>query len=100
MNRTLMLAVLLPFSVLSAWSLVEVGYIGIFTGQMHPGGYQVFADLCISLSIVSWFMWHDAQATGRNPWPFMLLILPLGSFGPLLYWLLAPRSGKPMAAMG
>jgi hypothetical protein len=36
-------------------------------------------------------MWRDARATGRNPWPWIVMTLVMGSFGPLIY-LLTRRS--------
>ena len=40
------------------------------------------------------WMWKDAQATGRNVWPFVGITVFAGSFGPLLYWLTAPNARK------
>jgi hypothetical protein len=36
------------------------------------------------------WMWCDATAQGRNPWPWTLA---LGSFGPLLHLLTRPQAG-------
>lgn len=94
MNRAILLAVLLPFSALSAWAIYKVGYIAIFTSHMHPAGFQVLADLVIACTLLMVWMWKDAQATGRNVWPFVGITVFAGSFGPLLYWLTAPNARK------
>jgi hypothetical protein len=39
------------------------------------------------------WIWRDATAQGRNPWPWILATLALGSFGPLLYLLTRPQAG-------
>lgn len=46
--------------------------------------WQVLADLVIAVSLAMYWMWTDAQKTGRNPWPWLLLSLAAGSFEPLL----------------
>jgi hypothetical protein len=33
------------------------------------------------------WIWHDAKAQGRNPWPWIIATLAVGSFGPLVYLL-------------
>ena len=45
------------------------------------------------------WMWRNARAAGRNPWPWIALTLVAGSFGPLVYLLtqrtpLIPAEGR------
>ncbi len=89
-NKTLAIAILVPFSVLTAYAVMQVGYVGIFDYQRHsPAGWQVFADLVIALVLVLLWLVKDAKKTGRSPWPWVALTLASGSFGPLLYILFA-----------
>ena len=88
MPRTALILILIPFSILSAIALWQHGYWGLFEGQLQTsGGGQVLADLVIALTLVMAWMWRDAQATGRNIWPWIVATLILGSFGPLTYLL-------------
>ena len=98
--KWLALALLLPFSVLSAYAVIQVGYIGIFDYHRHsPAGWQVFTDLVIGMLLIIVWMVADGRARGRNPWPFVVVTLFLGSFGPLLYLLLTPaESSLPQSA--
>lgn len=89
--RHILLLILLPFAALTAWSLSEVGLIGIFTAHMNPGGAQVFVDLVIALVLVIAWMIQDCRMRGVVAWPWVLATLTLGSFGPLAY-LLARRA--------
>ena len=74
------------------------GYIGIFDYQRHsPAGWQVFVDLFIALVLVLTWMIPDAQRNGRNPWPWVVLTVLSGSFGPLLY-LATQRARAPAEA--
>ena len=68
----------------------QVGYLGIWqTGMSSPGAWQVLIDLVLMSRIALGYMWHDAQ---RGPGClFALVTLAAGSFGPMLYLLLAPR---------
>ena len=85
-KKALAIAILIPFSILSVYALLEVGYIGIFDYHRHsPAGWQVFTDLVIALVLVFTWMIPEAKREGRNPWPWVVATLFLGSIGPLLY---------------
>lgn len=94
MHKLVLLAVLVPFSALTALAVWHHGYVGIFVGQLQTwAGAQVLVDLVIALGLFVVWMWRDARSTGRNPWPWLALTLAAGSFGPLLYLLTSrPRS--------
>lgn len=88
MQRTLLLITIILFAVLTAPALWHHGYFGIFALHFQTfGGAQVLTDLVIALTLVIIWMWHDAKATGRNVWPWIMATLALGSFGPLFYLL-------------
>ena len=94
MPRTLITLTLLAFGALTAAALWQHGYWGIFEPLFKSfGGAQVLADLAIALVLFMVWMWNDAKATSRNPWPWIVATLALGSFGPLLY-LLTRQSGR------
>jgi hypothetical protein len=100
MFKTIVWIVLVPFSILSAAALWQVGYLALFTQQFQNlGGVQVLADLVIACCLLMAWIWRDARQKGRNPWPYFVITLAAGSFGPLLYFALAP-SGKAYAANG
>lgn len=101
MPRPLLLALLLPFAALTTAALWQHGYLGILLPHFRSlAGGQVLADLAIALSLVLAWLWKDARSRGRNPWPWLVATLALGSFGPLLYLIsLSPgaNSGRPEA---
>lgn len=84
----ILVLVLLDFAALSGWAIYEVGYLGIFAaGLAGPGAMQVLADLVIACALACVWMITDARSQGMNPWPYVLITLVAGSFGPLLYLL-------------
>jgi hypothetical protein len=92
MTRTLLLIVFAAFGIYSGVVVYDVGYLGILHSHLtNAGGIQVFCDLAISLGLVCAWMVGDARRHGRNPWPYLVATLFLGSFGPLAYLLLQPR---------
>lgn len=94
-KRTLAIIVLVPFTVLTVYAVAQVGYIGIFDYHRHsPAGWQVFADLVIALLLVLTYLVPEARKAGRNPWPWVVLTLFLGSFGPLLYLAFGDRASS------
>lgn len=96
MPRVLLLTVLAAFSVLTALALWQHGYWGILEPHFRSfGGAQVLVDLAIALALVLVWLWRDARTLGRNPWPWLVLTLAAGSFGPLLYLLTRPAGAAP-----
>lgn len=95
--RTVLIPVLAAFGAFTLYAMWQVGYLGIWqAGMANVGAWQVLLDLVVMSCITLGFLWRDAQRTGRSFWPFALITLAAGSFGPLLYLLLAPR-GAPAA---
>jgi hypothetical protein len=84
----LLVAVLLAFGALSTLALMEHGYWGILAFHFpSSAGWQVLTDLVIVCTLAMIWMVVDARRHGRVVWPFLLLTITLGSFGPLLYLL-------------
>jgi hypothetical protein len=96
--KTLLLAVLAAFSVLTALAVWTHGLWGIFEPLLTTlAGAQVLVDLVIALGLFLVWMWRDARRLNRNPWPWLLLTLAAGSFGPLLYLLTRRETAAPVA---
>ncbi len=88
--RIIAIALLIPFLALTIYAVSQVGYFGIFEYHLHsPAGWQVFADLVIALILVICLLVPHAQKAGRNPWPWIVGTLFLGSISPLLYFALS-----------
>lgn len=88
--RILSFIILVPFTALTLYALYDVGFVGLLKYQAaQSGGIQVFADLSIALLFFVLWMVPHARHTGRNPWPYIVMTLVLGSYGPLLYFALA-----------
>ncbi len=91
--RTLAIVLLIPFLLLTAYAVMEVGYMGILDYNRHsPAGWQVFTDLVISLLLVLVWLVDDAKKLGRNPWPWVVGTLLTGCISPLIY--LATRKSE------
>lgn len=87
-RRYLALILFIPFALLTVYAVQQVGYIGVLDYHRHsPAGWQVFADLVIALILILAWLIPDARQAGRNPWPWVIITLVLGSIGPLLYLL-------------
>jgi hypothetical protein len=81
-----LLIVVGAFGLLTALALMDVGYLGIFEPHFRSwGGAQVFVDLAILAVLACVWMIDDARERGLPAWPFILITLLAGSFGPLLY---------------
>jgi RsiW-degrading membrane proteinase PrsW (M82 family) len=88
MSRILIIFTLILFGILTGIAIWHDGIIGIFTSIFQSfGSVQIYVDLVISLTLIMVWMWRDANATGRNPWPWIVATLLVGVFSPLLYLL-------------
>ena len=96
----LLVGVLVAFGVLSTLALLDVGYLGILAPHFQSyGGGQVFADLCILAVMACVWMANDARKSGLSAWPFIVMTVFLGSFGPLAYLLVRElRVAAPTSA--
>ncbi len=95
MQRSLIILTLIPFAALSGVALWQYGYWGIISPHFQNfGAAQVLADLLIALVLAIVWMWQDAKTIGRNPWPWLMATLILGSFGPLVYLLTRPSGSQ------
>lgn len=91
--KSLVWAIMVPFSVLSLYALWQVGYWGLFQYQFdHPAGWQVLTDLVVALTLVLFWIVKDARENQRSPWLWIGMTLALGSFGPLLYVVTSKRA--------
>lgn len=81
-----LIAVILAFGALTAQALMDAGYLGIFLSPLESwAGTQVLFDLVIVCVLAILWMLNDAKTSGVNPWPFIVITLAAGSFGPLFY---------------
>ncbi|HEU6455782.1 MAG TPA: DUF2834 domain-containing protein [Roseateles sp.] len=89
--RTFLIFALAVFGAFTMVAMWQVGYVGIWqAGLANWGAAQVLADLVMMSLVVLFLLQRDARAQGRRLWPYALITLAAGSFGPLLYLLLAP----------
>jgi hypothetical protein len=78
--------VLAAFSVLTAYALLEYGYVGFFREVIsNLASLTLLVDLVISLTIILVYLGNDANQRGVSAVPYLLLTLAFGSVGPLLY---------------
>jgi len=87
--------VLVPFSLLTAYALWQVGISGLIVHLIDgPAAWQISADLVIALFLALALVAKDARAKGRFFWPWVVLTLAAGSFGPLLYFALSASNQR------
>ena len=78
--------VLAGFSILTAYALLEYGYVGFFREVIsNLASVTLLVDLVISLTIILVYLGNDANERGFSAVPYLLLTLAFGSVGPLLY---------------
>ena len=90
-----LVAVMIGFGILTTLALMDVGYFGIIEPHFKSyGAAQVFVDLVIVCVLAIFWMVQDAPKHGLPAWPFILVTLAAGSFGPLIYLAIREMRGK------
>jgi uncharacterized membrane protein YqjE len=90
-----LLLVTILFGALTAVALAQVGILEIFRPHFQAWGpAQVFADLVILAVLSCFWMVGDGRRSGIRAWPFVVLTLLAGSFGPLLYLVARELRGR------
>ena len=87
-RRTALLAgaVLAAFTAYSLWVVAGFGYTGFLTLAMRePWALQLLLDLAIACTFGIGWMRADARRRGIASWPFIPVVLGLGSIGLLGY---------------
>lgn len=83
-----LLILLGAFSALSLYAMYQVGYWGIWqAGLTDWGSAQILADLVVACLLIMGWMVTDARHRGLTVWPYLVVTLAAGCFGPLLYLL-------------
>ena len=86
--RTIVIITLILFGVLTAIALWVDGVTGIFASIVSSwGSMQIYIDLVIALTMIMFWLYRDARAQGRNPWPWIVATFVVGAFSPLIYLL-------------
>lgn len=95
MNRALLIAVLVAFTALTAYTFLHYGGLieWLLFYTRDPASWQIFADLVITMCLFLVLMKRDADATCRPFWRWAIFSLLVGSFGPLLYFITAKKKG-------
>ncbi len=92
--RVLLGLVLATFLGFTAIAVLEHGYLGFFELALANWATRtLFADLVISLSLITWWMVVDARRRGGALLPYVLLTLTFGAVGPLLYLIRRREAG-------
>ncbi len=85
--------ILIAFSALTVYAIVQNGVIGLFTLPFaNAATTLITVDLTISLTLIAIWIWQDAHTRGVSPLPYVILIVFFGSVGTLLY--LIRRNGS------
>ena len=90
-SRGLLLALLIPFTLLTGVALVADGLGGIPGAITHSwASLQIFVDLVLAVVILCILIHRDATSRRRNPWPWIVGAALVGMFSPLVYLLTRP----------
>lgn len=96
----LALAVLLPFSLYTGWTLLTAEQSLLAFGLellARADTAQVLIDLYVMAALACVWMVKDSRCRGRSPWtvlPYVLVTLVFVSIGPLLYLVILGFSRK------
>lgn len=94
-SKIVFAAVLAAFLALTGVAVAAHGYVGFFELALANWATRLLcADLVISLSLITVWMWLDARERGGSFAPYAVVTAFFGAAGPLLYLL---RRREPSA---
>ena len=87
--KPIALGLLLGFGALHVYAIASAGLGGLGSAVLGVNAWNavLVADLFISLSLASAWLYRDAKRRGKSAAGYIALTLTTGSFGPLLYLL-------------
>ena len=89
--------VLAGFLALTVPAVVVDGLPGTLGAITHNwASLQIYVDLVLAVLVLCIWMYKDATAAGRNPWPWIVTAFIVGMISPLIYIL--TRSGPSETA--
>ena len=84
-----LVALIIVFIIFTAYTgsvMVAHGLIGFVTlAAREPWGMQLLVDLLLMLTLFALWVRRDARTLDLRAWPYVLLVLSMGSMGALLY---------------
>ena len=90
-QRILLSIVLAGFLALTVVAIMENGYAGFFELALANSATRLLSvDLCITLTLITVWMYVDARERGASFLPYVVLTLAFGAAGPLLYLIRRP----------
>lgn len=94
LKKVALFFVFADFTAYSLWVVANGGSVAEVLGlfSLNPWIGQVTLDLAIALSMVAVWIWRDATANGRNPWPWLIATVLVGSISPLAYFAFRPSN--------
>ena len=93
-NRLAATAVLVPFLADSLWVGAARGPLGVLArAGREPWAMHRLLDLAITSAFSIHWMIRDARVAGRNPWPFVIATIAVGSIAALVYIATGRRRG-------
>lgn len=94
-EKPILLTVLVLFGLLTATGIiidgVPVAVFDAITFNWHS--VQIYIDLVIAVAVICAWIYRDARARGRSPWPWIVAAAIVGMFSPLVY--LLARTNEP-----
>lgn len=79
---------LTALTIITFLAVRDFGYMGIFSfGLYNFATMQIFLDLIITLILLLFVIWQDTRERKVSFWPWLIISLGFGTYGPLLYML-------------
>lgn len=85
-NRILAVIGIIVLGIITIMAFWVDGLIGFADAITFSwASFQIYIDLVISITIISFWIYRDANARGKNPWPWIIAAYIVGVFSPLAY---------------